>query len=163
MLCDDDSEFVPNTPDDFHDLKDLFRISCEFEPNSQYMLMFNVELNHKQLLLANALLDHVEKDSSPEGVQDQARAVLQAAMALRGLTGQRPSPPTEQARQWNAQTAVGDVVQVWLNGRNGDSFLSRTESPAIDTPCGPVVLIRDHHKAVSLFDVRAVSCSSQEV
>lgn len=104
--------------------------------------------------VANALLD-ISFDLHG------AIEILKAAFALREFMGAARAKPTAETRDWNAQRETGQLVQYWPNGRNSDSFLTRTTSPAIDTPQGPAVLLEMAKRAVSLFDVEARSLSVQ--
>jgi hypothetical protein len=127
----------------------------EFCPNESFCL-FGCTISQTELQLALALLSKFKSVES-------ACNVLKAANALRELTGLGPVVHSEQTMNWNAQHQVGQMVQVWPIGLNGESFLTRTTTVAFDTAAGPCVLVADDDKAVPLTNVQPRQIDSPEV
>lgn len=130
-------------------------VSCEDQPDEH--VLFHVSLNTHQILLASALIGMAQ-------TLEEARAMVEAAWAMRDFLFLKAVEPSQESRQWNEQYEIGTVVQYFPKGRNSEqSYLGQTSSPAIDTQSGPVVLIRGYMNAVSLIDVIPRQTISPEV
>lgn len=150
---DDDDDFCSDHTKPSGEVDSGYNAS-DFAEDWPTWFLFNVEMGPKHLTVANVLLDMVPDLNS-------ALEIMKAAFALREFMGTSRVQPTAKTRDWNAQHETGQLVQYWPNGRNSDSFLTRTTSPAIDTPQGPAVLLEMAKRAVSLFDVEARNLSVQ--
>ncbi len=151
MLFDDDDDDCDHTDKDVA----KFFMSCDFNPESRTIVMFDVGCSVADLQLATAMLHNV-------GSVEACMHLLKAAWHLRNLTGH--AAESEESRRWNRQHPVGTLVQFWIGGRNGETFLSRTASPAFDMAhVGPVLVVEDHQEAISLGCLQPSSVSHPEV
>ncbi len=129
--------------------------AADFAPDDT-MLLFGCEISPVEPQLAVVFLSRFKKLES-------ACNVLRAANALRDVIGIGAILPSEQTKHWNDQHDVGQQVQFWPEGLNGETYLSRTTSPAFNTAAGPCVLVADHDKAVPLVNVQPRKIDSPEV
>ncbi len=148
----DDSEKLNNEVSSFFDDYDR---AGDFSPKES-ILLFGCDISPTELQLANVFLSRFKKLES-------ACNVLRAADALRNVIGIGHTTTDEATRRWNDVNRVGQQVQFWPDGRNGETYLSRTSSPAFDTPGGPCILVEDHQTAVSLSNVEPRKVNSPEV
>lgn len=135
-------------------LRDYDR-AAEFD-SERTLEIFGCELLPTDLQLANVFLCRFKKLES-------ACNALRAAHALRLVIGDGRASSADETRQWNLAFAVGQQVQFWPDGRNGETYISKTSSPAFDTPIGPCILVEDYEVAVSLFNVQPSKINSPEV
>ena len=125
-----------------------------FIPEDHSLIIFNVETTVEDLWLSTALLNRLK---TPEAVLEVVRAAeaMQRAFCLPN-TGRQCG----ECDNWNRRYRPGQ--QVIVSQADGDSFVSRTASPAFETPAGPHVLIEDHKHAVALSSVFPSSINSPE-
>jgi hypothetical protein len=129
--------------------------AADFAPK-ETLLLYGCEVTATDIQLANVFLSRFKKLES-------ACNVLRAASALRNVIGLGTSTADESTKRWNDVFHIGQQVQYWPDGRNGETYLSRTSSPAFDTPCGPCILVEDHETAVALCNVEPRKIKSPEV
>jgi len=115
----------------------------EFDETSATIRMFGVNMDVPALQLACGMLSYL-------GSMNACVDAIKVAGQLRNLIGNIRVAASAASCSWNRQFNVGQLVQIWPAGRNGDSFLTRTASTAFDTPTGSYVVVDDHHEAVSL-------------
>jgi hypothetical protein len=156
---DDDNEFFRDddspTSDDIKAFFDNYDRAADFRPD-ETILLFGCELTPSDLQLAAALLSRFKRVKS-------ACNVLRAADALRDVIGIGRTTADESTKRWNNMFQVGQQVQFWPDGRNGETYLSRTTSPAFDTHKGPCILVEDHETAVALCNVEPRRIKTPEV
>ena len=156
---EDDNEFFRDddspTSDDIKAFFDNYDRAADFRPD-ETILLFGCELTPSDLQLAAALLSRFKRVES-------ACNVLRAADALRHVIGIGRATADESTKQWNNAFQVGQQVQFWPDGRNGETYLSRTTSPAFDTHKGPCILVEDHETAVALCNVEPRRIKTPEV
>ncbi len=149
---DDDDEITPEDAKAFFDDYD----KCSgFDPDDT-ILLFGCELSRTDLQLCSAFLSRFKTVNS-------ACNALKASDALRNVIGYGKTTADPSTARWNAGYIPGQQVQFWPAGRNGESYLSETTSPAFDTPVGPCVLVADHSEAVPLCNVEPRSIKFPEV
>lgn len=126
-----------------------------FNPDES-ILLYGCELTATDIQLANVFLARFKSLES-------ACNVLKASNALRNVIGQGNTTKDPETTRWNMAYKPGQVVQFWPDGRNGETYLSETTSPAFDTPTGPCVMVADHVVAVLLCNVEPRKTTSPEV
>lgn len=139
--------------DSFSDSDYEYLIPGGCDPDDESLIVFNVETTVVDLWLAMALLNRLY---DPDAVQN----VVKAAYSMQRAFYQPNRIKCPECRGWNTRYRPGQ--QVIVNLPDGDSFLSRTASPAFSTPGGAFVLVEDHKKAVRLDSVFPTSINCPE-
>lgn len=125
----------------------------DFDCDSTSIQAFQVSLSRDTMLLALALVDRA-------GGQTAAMDSIFAAVAIRGLVGGVPTSQSPEAIDWNNRIPVGCYVQGVLKRElflDPETVVTKTTSPAFDTPLGPMVCLAGVDDAVSLEGLSPVS------
>ncbi|MBL8820582.1 MAG: hypothetical protein JNL58_31455 [Planctomyces sp.] len=124
-----------------------------FESTSTQVDAFGVSMDASTMLLALALIDKA-------GSKVAALDVVKAASAIRVKIGGVPVSASPATAEWNAQVPVGGFVSGMIQR---DSFfdpetvVTRTTSPAFDTPEGPMVCLAGVDDAVKIDTLAPVN------